>query len=370
MHLVFIGTSTKTTSRGVYVLRLDDANGALGAPLLVADLTNPSFLALHPNGRVLYAIGECGTIDEKPAGHVYSYALEAATGCLTLLNQQPSRGISLTHLAADAIGRTLIAVSYSGGYIVSFPLDAGGHLGAVRSFITPQGPLGPNRTRQDQSHAHSVTLAPDHRFAFVADLGLDRVYSYRLDAARATLTPNDPPFITIAPGAGPRHSKFSHDGTFFYVLNEIDGSVTVCAYDPARGAGIPIQHISTLPAGFKVSDSDRAAEIRIHPNDRFVYCSNRGHDSLAVFARDPATGRLTLVEITPCGGKTPRNFELSPSGNWLVCAHQDSDTISVFKVDSATGHLTPNGSTISMPQPNCVLFAAASNLRAFDPITP
>jgi 6-phosphogluconolactonase len=355
-HLIFIGTYTAAGSRGIYALRLNDATGALSTPQVAAELANPTFLALHPNGRVLYSIGEAGTVDGKPAGIVSAYTLEAATGQLTLLNQQPSGGISLTHLAVDTTGRMLVAVSYGGGYVVSFPLAADGRIGARVSRLDHQGPLGPNPSRQDKPHAHSITISPDDRFGFVADLGLDRVFSYRLDPATATVTPNDPAFTTITPGAGPRHCKFSADGKFFYVLGEIDGSVTSCTYDAAHGVATPFQHISTLPEGFKVLDPDRAAEIRIHPNGRFVYASNRGHDSIAVFARDPATGRLTLVEITPCGGKEPRNFALSPDGQWLVCAHQNSNTIAVFRVDPATGRLTQVGGTVSVPTPICVLF--------------
>ncbi len=356
-HLVFIGTSTKTSSRGIYALRFNDATGALSTPQVAAELANPGFLALHPNGRVLYAIGDVGMIDGKAAGSVSGYTIEPATGHLTLLNQQPSGGASLTHLAVDATGRMLVAVSYGAGYVVSFPLAADGRVGPRVSHIDHQGPLGPNTSRQDKPHAHSITISPDDRFGFVADLGLDRVLSYRLDPAAATLAPNDPAFTTITPGAGPRHSKFSADGKFFYVLDEIDGSVTACTYDAARGVATPFQHISTLPEGFKVLDPDRAAEIRIHPNGKFVYASNRGHDSIAVFARDAASGRLTLVEIKPCGGKEPRNFALSPDGAWLICAHQNSDTLAVFRVDAASGRLAQVGGTVSVPMPICVLFA-------------
>jgi 6-phosphogluconolactonase len=354
-HLFFIGTYTRSNSKGIYALRLDAKTGALTAPEVAAETVNPSFLALHPNGRVLYSLRELGTVNGKPGGAVAAYALDPS-GKLSLLNEQASGGISLTHLAADASGRMLIAVSFGAGQVVAFPLEADGRLGARTAFIQHQGTLGPNKSRQDQPHAHSVTLAPDNRFAFVADLGLDRVFSYRLDPAKAQLAPNDPPAIVITPGAGPRHSKFSVDGRFFYVVDEIDGSVTACAYDPARGVGTPFQHISTLPAGFVVQDPDRAAEIRVHPNGRFLYASNRGHDSIAVFAIDPANGRLSLVEIVPAGGKAPRNFGLSPDGAWLVCAHQDSNTLAVFRVDATNGRLARTGGTVSVPSPVCVLF--------------
>ncbi|HWA09782.1 MAG TPA: lactonase family protein [Opitutaceae bacterium] len=354
---VFLGTYTKSGGRGIYRVTFDGRTGALGQPEAAADSANPTFLALHPHGEVLYSIRELGTVDGKPGGAVSAYRIDRATGRLTLLNEQVSGGIGLTHLAADATGRTLIAVSYSGGYVVAFPLAPDGRIGERSTFIAHRGPLGPNASRQRQSHAHSVTLSPDNRFAFVADLGMDRVFSYRLDAARSTLTPNDPPFIAITPGAGPRHSKFSPDGRHFYVLNEIDGSVTACTYDAADGSGIPIQHISTLPAGFVVEDADRAAEIRIHPSGKFLYASNRGHDSIAVFAVDLASGRLTLVEIAPAGGKAPRNFNLAPDGAWLLCAHQDSNTLVAFRVDAATGRLSRVGAAVEVPMPVCVLFA-------------
>lgn len=354
-HLVYFGTYTRSTSRGIYAARLDDS-GALTTPSLVAEIANPTFLALYPNGRVLYAIGEDGTVDGKPGGAVIAYALDPASGALRELNRQPSTGISLTHLAVDSTGRALVAVSYNGGYTVSFSLRADGKIDARKTILRHEGPLGPNKSRQEAPHPHSTTISPDNRFAFVADLGLDRVFSYKLNLADASLAPNDPPAIVIKPGSGPRHTKFSNDGRFFYVLNEIDGSVTACAYDAARGVGTPMQQLSTLPEGFQVKDPDRAAEIRVHPNGKFLYCSNRGHDSIAVFAIDPRSGKLSLVEITPCGGKAPRNFALSPDGAWLLCAHQDSNSLAVFRVDGGTGQLTRVGGTVALPMPVCVLF--------------
>jgi 6-phosphogluconolactonase len=262
----------------------------------------------------------------------------------------------MTHLAADATGRMLITVSYSGGQVAAFPIEADGRLGERSALVPHTGPLGPNKSRQDKPHPHSITLSPDNRFGFVADLGLDRVLIYRLDPANATLTPNEPAFVSVTPGSGPRHTKFSRDGKFFHILGEIDGSLTTCAYDAATGALTPLQHTTTLPPGFVVTDPDRAAEVRVHPNGRFVYASNRGHDSLAVFAVQ-ADGTLRLVEIIPCGGKHPRNFNLSPDGAWLVCANMDSDNLVSFRVDAATGRLTPTGHTATVPRAVCVLFA-------------
>jgi 6-phosphogluconolactonase len=354
---IFLGTYTPKdgASRGIYRTRLDLATGALDEPELAAAAAKPTFLALHPNGRFLYALGEVPDAAGKPVGTVQACALDRATGVLTALNREASGGGGFAHLAVDATGRMVIAVSYHGGYVAAFPLGADGRIGPCTARLPHTGPLGPNKSRQDQAHPHSVTLSPDNRFALVADLGLDRVLVYRLEPAAATLTPAG--HLEAAPGAGPRHGKYSADGRFFYLLNEINGTVGVYTGDPAGPDRAPRQVISTLPADFVITDPDRAAEIRIHPNGRFVYASNRGHDSIAVFARDAAAGTLRLVAITPCGGKHPRNFALSPDGAWLVCANMDSNNAVVFGVDATTGRLTPTGRTITVPQAVCVLFA-------------
>lgn len=356
-HSFFVGTYTLTTSRGIYAAQIDATTGQLSPAQPVAETVNPTFLALHPNGRVLYALRELGTVNGKPGGAVSAFTISPNSHALIPINEQPSGHISLTHLAVDGTGQSIVAVSYSGGYAVSFPLSADGHVGPRVSFLPHTGPLGPNPSRQDKPHPHSVSLAPDNRFALVADLGLDQIVTYRLDPATAEIAPNSPLSTAINPGSGPRHTKFSRDGKFFYVLNEIDGSITACTYDSATGVTRPFQQITTLPPDFQVKDADRAAEIRVHPNGKFLYASNRGHDSLAIFAIDANTGTLTLVEITPCGGKAPRNFALAPDGAWLVCAHQDANTLCSFSVDATTGRLTRVPGTISVPSPVCVLFA-------------
>ncbi len=355
-QLMFIGTYTKEGSQGIYAVRLDSATGALGEPVLATETPNPTFLAWRPDHRVLFALGEGPGPDGKTSGGAAAFGFDVASGKLSVLNARGAGGGNTTMLASDATGRMLVTVSYSGGQVASYPLAADGRIGERASFIPHQGPLGPNKTRQDKPHPHSVTFSPDNRFALVADLGLDRVLAYKVDLATGTLAAHEAGSISTPPGSGPRHTKFSRDGKCFYILNEIDGSISACAYDAARGAAKPIQHISTLPAGFVVTDPDRAAEIRVHPNGKFVYASNRGHESIAVFAIQ-ADGTLKLVEITPCGGKHPRNFELSPDGHWLVCANQNSNNLVSFKVDPATGRLTPTGSVVTVPQGVCVLFA-------------
>ncbi len=354
-QLIFLGTYTPAggASRGIYAVHLDPATGALSAPVLAAETSNPTFLAWNPDGRTLYALGESGTVNGKPGGALTAFRHDPATGGLTRLNTEPTGGIGLAHVGVDATGRTAAVISYNGGYVAAFPLHADGSPGARTSLLQQTGQLGPNSKRQDKPHPHSVTFSPDNRFVYVCDLGLDRVYHYRLDPAAATLTPAGE--TATMPGAGPRHSKFSADGKFLYVINELNNTVEVFAAEPDTGALTRVQAIATLPAGF--TGETICAEIRLSPDGRFVYGSNRGHDSLAVFARDAATGALTLVEIVPTGGQHPRNFNLSPDGRWLVCGNRDSNNVTVFAVNSATGRLTAAGGPHAIPQVVCVVFA-------------
>ena len=353
--LIFFGTYTPAggASRGIYAVRLDTETGRLGEPGLVAETPNPTFLAWHPDGRTLYALGESGTVAGKPGGALVAFRHDPATGALTRLNTEPTGGIALAHVGVDATGRTAAVISYHGSQVAAFPLAADGRPGACTTLITHTGQLGPNTKRQDKPHPHSVTFSPDNRFVYVCDLGLDRIFRYQVDPAAATLTPAGE--TAAKPGAGPRHGKFSAGGKFFYVINELDSTVAVYATDPASGTLTPSQVITTLPAGF--TGESICAEIRLSPDGRFVYGSNRGHDSLAVFTRDAGQGTLTPVEIVSCGGKHPRNFNLSPDGRWLVCANKDSDNITVFARDPATGRLTPTGQSLRVPQAVCVLFA-------------
>jgi 6-phosphogluconolactonase len=357
-QLLLIGTYTPKdgASRGIYAVRLDSATGALGKPELVAETPNPTFLAQHPGGRFVYALGEAPTSEGKPGGAAVAFTLDSSTGKLTPLNRQPTDGAGCAHLGLDATARLLVLVSYHGGQLFTFPVGTDGRVGPRTGTLTQTGQLGPNQARQDKPHPHSVFYSNDNRFAYVCDLGLDRIFTYRVDAAAATLTPVAQ--TATAPGAGPRHAKFSADGRFFYAINELDSSIAVYGCDAATGALTPRQAVSTLPDGFK--GTSICAEIRIHPNGRFVYGSNRGHDSLAVFARDETDGTLTRIQIEPCGGGHPRNFALSPDGKWLVCANRDANNLVVFAVDAATGRLTPAGHTATVPQAVCVLFCQES----------
>jgi len=356
-YTALFGTYTGTgpnDSRGIYAVRLDAESGNLSNPELVAELSNPEFLALHPYGRKVYALTRVTGADGKATGGVAAFALDPAGPKLTPLNTESTGRGQLCHIAVDATGREVMVAAYGDAYVASFPLTPDGQVGKVASVINHTGPLGPKTDRQEKPHAHSLTLSPDNRFAFAADLGLDRVFTYRLNQADGTLAPHEPAFTTLTPGSGPRHTKFSPDGRHFYILSELAGTVTACRYAAATGALVPFQTISTLPEGYAGRHS--ASEIRIHPTGRFVYAANRMHNSIAVFARHPDTGALTYIENVPTGGDLPRNFNLSPDGEWLLCAHQATDNVMLFKVDTQTGRLAATGRSVKVPKAVCVLF--------------
>ncbi|MDF2441411.1 MAG: 6-phosphogluconolactonase [Abditibacteriota bacterium] len=350
---VYIGTYSKGGSKGIYVYRLDSTSGRLSDTGQTADAKNPSFVAVHPSGRYLYSVSEVGDVDGKPGGGVSSYAIDAQTGGLTLLNQQSSRGSGPCHVAVDATGRLLTVANYGGGSIASLPIKADGSLDEAASFFQHTG-SSVNPQRQKEPHAHSVTMDPANRFAFACDLGLDKILIHRLDAPKGQLIPNDVPFATVHPGAGPRHFAFHPSSRFGYVINELDSTVSAMSYDAERGELREIQSISTLPAGFTGNSS--CADIQIAPSGRFLYGSNRGHDSIVIYLIDETTGRLTLVGHQPTQGRTPRNFAIDPSGHFLLAANQDSNNIVVFRIDTETGGLTPTGQTIEVPAPVCVKF--------------
>jgi 6-phosphogluconolactonase len=346
-HLIYVGTYTRTTSKGIYAVRFDDRTGALGNPALVAVTANPSFLALSPDRSHLYAVSESSTM-------AVPFATDLATGRLTPLQAQDAGGKAPCHLVVDRTERTLVLAHYHSGIVAALPIAPDGTLGAPGSVIQHHG-HSVHPTRQETPHVHSVTLSPDNRFAIVCDLGLDRIFTYALDPATATLTPGPVPFVATAPGAGPRHAAFTPDGRHVFVINELASTLGSYRYDAATGALSPVDTQSTLPADFKGESS--TAEVRVHPNGRFVYGSNRGHDSIGVFVFDAATGRLTPGGHTLSGGRHPRNFALSPDGAWLVAANQNSDTLKVFRVDPHHGRLTAIPGGASVPLPVCVLFA-------------
>jgi 6-phosphogluconolactonase len=348
----YVGTYTGGESRGIYRFTLDPTTGEATEPVLAAEVENPSFLALHPGGRLLYAVGESGDFRGEKTGAVSAFAVDPANGDLTLLNQQPSQGTGPCHLVVDGSGRVVLVANYGSGTVAALPVAEDGRLGEPSSVHSHIG-TGPHESRQEGPHAHGIVLDPAQGRAFVADLGADRIFVYDLDAAVARLTPSDPPSVALAPGAGPRHVAFDPAGQHLYSINELDSTVTVLRYDAATGGLEIVESVSTLPEGF--AGESWTAELELSPDGRFLYASNRGHDSLAVFAVDRATGRLTLLGHVSTGGRWPRHFSVHPGGRWLLAANQRSDSIVPFRVDPQGGVPVPAGSTIAVPSPVCVL---------------
>ncbi len=348
---VFVGTYTGGNSKGIYRLELDLASGKLTPRGLAVETTNPSFLAIHPSQRFLYAVGEVSNLGGKKGGAVSAFTLDPKTGELTALNQQSSVGAGPCHLVVDRQGRHALVANYGGGSAAVLPIQNDGRLGEATGFVQHKG-SSVNPKRQGEPHAHSINLDADNRFAFVADLGLDKVLIYRFDKTKGTLTPNEPPAVAVAPGAGPRHFAFHPNGRNAYVINELQSTVTALSYDPDRGVLKTLKTVSTLPQGF--SGTSHTAEVVVHPSGRFLYGSNRGHNSIAIFAIDPQTGELSPVGHQASQIKTPRNFAIDPTGAYLIVANQDADSLIVFRIDPKTGELTPTGSVAEVPKPVCV----------------
>jgi 6-phosphogluconolactonase len=355
-YFVYIGTYTDTPakSKGIYVFEMDPATGSLTPLGVAAETINPTFLDLSPDHRFLYAANEIGNFENKPAGAVSAFTIDHSTGKLTLLNQASTRGDGPCHLALDKKGRHALVANYGGGSVAVLPIDKDGKLGEAAAFVQHQG-RSIHPQRQGEPHAHCVALDKNNHFAFVCDLGLDKVMIYRFNPNKGTLTPNEAaPFASVQPGAGPRHIVFSKDDRYAYVINELKPLVTVFAYDAKRGALKELQTVRDLPDDFKGEST--GAEIELHPSGRFLYTSNRGHDSIAVFAVDPKNGTLTLVQHQSTQGKTPRHFGIDPTGRFLLAANQDSNNVVVFQIDETSGRLKPAGCNIKMPAPVCVKF--------------
>lgn len=348
--LVYIGTYTGKGSQGIYAWRLDAASGKLSPLGLAAEAVNPSFLAVHPNKRFLYAVSEAGK-----AGAVSAFSIDRQSGKLTFLNRVGSQGSGPCYVSVDKTGKTVLVANYGSGSVAALAVKEDGSLAEASSSVQHTG-SGPDPRRQRGPHAHSIHVSPDNRFAVAADLGLDQVLVYRLDPARSALEPNDPPFAKTDPAAGPRHFAFHPGGRHVFVINEMSSSLTSFAWDAARGALKPLQTVSTLPKDFQGENS--CAEVQAHPNGRFVYGSNRGHDSIAVFAVDRGKGTLTPVEHVSTQGKTPRNFGIDPTGSWLFAANQTSGGVVMFRIDPKSGRLTPANQTLEVSMPVCVRFLA------------
>jgi 6-phosphogluconolactonase len=352
-YLMYIGTYTQegSASKGIYAYRFDSDTAKLTSIGLAAETTNPSFLAVHPNHRFLYAVNEVRTYKGEKSGAVSAFAIDRATGKLTLLNEVASKGADPCYITVDKTGKYVLVANYTGGSVAVFPVLDDGRLGEASAFVQHTG-HGTDPQRQEGPHAHSIDLSPDNRFAMVDDLGLDETLAYKFDSTKGSLAP-DPVFAKADPGAGPRHFAFHPNGQFAYVINEMQSSVTAFGYDSKAGVLHPLQTISTLPKGFAGENTD--AEIQAHPSGKFLYASNRGHDSIAVFAIDATKGTLTLVEYVPTG-KTPRSFELDPAGRMLMVVNEKSNNVVVFGIDQQTGRLTPTGRALDVAEPVCVKF--------------
>ncbi len=353
-YLVYIGTNTRTRSRGIYAYRFSADTGKIASLGLAAETPYPSWLALHPSQPYLYAVNENEFTPErgKPS-YASAFAIDRASGRLTLLNRASAVGQGPCHASVDSTGRHLMLANYGSGSVAVLPIQPGGRLGEATAFIQHQG--SSVHPRQAGPHAHCVAPSPDNRFVLAADLGLDQVLVYRFDAGRGALAPNDPPFARVAPGSGARHFAFHPNRRLVYVVNELSNTVTVFDYDTAAGKLTELQTVPTLPAAF--TGRSTSAEVAVDAAGRFLYTSNRGHDSIAIFAIDARRGTLTPAGHVPTQGKTPRNFALDPTGRYLFAANQDSHNIVLFRVDAKTGALEPTGTVLDdAPEPTMVLF--------------
>ncbi len=347
---VFVGTYASDDSEGIYVYRMS-STGELERTSAVAGVTNPSFLELHPNGRFLYAIGESG--GEGEGGTVNSFAIDPDSGALTLMNTVSSVGPGPCHCSVDASGAFVVVANYGGGSVCMVPIRDDGLLDEASDFVQHEGSSA-NPDRQQGPHAHSIVIDPANRRAFAPDLGLDKILIYELDFAAGKLVPNSPPWASVAPGAGPRHFDFHPSRKYAYVINEIDNTITAFGFDEESGSLNEIQTIDTLPDRY--TEESHTADIHIDKTGKFLYGSNRGHDSIAIYAIDESSGTLTLIGHEPTQGSQPRNFGLDPSGTFVLAANHVGNSIVTFRIDEADGALTATGHVVNLPAPVCIKF--------------
>ena len=352
-RLAYVGTyTTDGRSDGIYRLFLNGETGALRLDGVAAKSANPSYLALHPNGRVLYAVNELSEFRGEATGAVSAFAVARGSGALTLLNQQPSHGKAPCYVSVDHTGRVVLVANYGGGSLTTMPVRQDGGLDTAKTVIRHDG-RGADPVRQTAPHAHCVLPDPSNRYVLAADLGIDAVLTYRLDERTASITVVTPGTAT-KPGAGPRHLTFHPNGRFAYLVNELDSTLSVFAYDGERGALEEVQVTAASPGG-TVADN-HPADVHVAASGRHLYASNRGDDTIAVFVIDPASGQVTPVQQIPSGGRSPRNFTLDPTGRFLIAANQRSDGIVSFRVDGESGRLAPTGSSVELAAPVCVKF--------------
>ena len=352
--LLYVGTYTEgTRSEGIYLVRMDRSSGKLRRVGSVAASANPSFLAIHPNGRVLYAVSEVEKHNGKPTGAVSGFAIASGSVALTRRNEQPSEGGAPCFVSVDRSGRVVLVANYVGGSVALLPIQADGALAPATKVVQHTG-SGPNAERQSSPHAHCIVADPSNRFVLAADLGADRVFVYRLDLEGKSLRHVEGGDAVMRPGAGPRHIAFHPTLPLVFVANELDSTVATLRFDAERGALSPLDTRSTLPAGW--TGTNYPADIHVSPSGRTLYVSNRGHNSIAVFSVAESTGALALDQVISTDGDWPRNFSLDPTGRWLLVANQRSDSIVVFRRDQKSGRLTPTRQRIALPSPVCLRF--------------
>jgi 6-phosphogluconolactonase len=359
--LVYVGTYTGTPekSKGIYLFWLKTEGNGVSQnitlmPLgVAAETQSPSFLTLDTKRRLLFCANEIDSYEGKSSGAVSAFSIDPATGKLKLINQQSSMGAGPCQLVLDKTGRNLLVANYNNGSVAVLPVDADGRLGEATCVIQDAG-KGRNPQRQEGPHAHCVTMSPDNQFAFVCDLGIDKVLSFKFDAEHGKLVPNDPPFFQTKAGAGPRHLVFHPNGKFAYVIDELDSTITALAYNDKTGTLTELQTLSSLPGYY--DGPNKAAEIGIVPSGKFLFASNRGNETVVLFAIDSEMGTLNWIEEQNTGGKTPRHFGIQPSGKHLAICNQDSNTVLVCRIDAMNGRLKPSGVLAEVPSPACALF--------------
>jgi 6-phosphogluconolactonase len=347
---VYFGSHGSGPHIGFSLAHFDTETGKLTEAVFLEEAVAPAYFIIRPDGRRLY------TCNSFPGSSVSAYAIDPATAKLTLLNRQPSGGGDPSYVSLDPSGRYLMVANYLGGSAAVFALRRDGSIGRRTAFVQHVGAsLDPNDPRH--AHAHSIRFDPSHRFVLLADLGLDKIFVYRLNPKTGALTPNDPPFATVAPGSGPRHIAFDPRDRYVYAINQTANSIVGFGWDSNRGILTQFETVSTLQKGFKGENT--GSEILMHPSGKFLYATNRGNNSVAVFSVQADTGRLTPVQYIPTQGKTPRNADFDPTGRWLLVTNKDSNNAVVFRIDQSTGQLTQNGDPISVPAPFCERFLPA-----------
>lgn len=347
-EIMYVGTYSTRGSEGIYVFEFDRKTASMKPVQAVSNAKSPSFLAIHPSGKHLYSVNE----GAEKLGGVSSYAIDKPTGKLTFINGQSSLGAGPCHISVDQTGKTAFVSNYGGGSLAVLPINADGSLAAPSDSVQDVG-TGPNAQRQDKSHVHSATLAPDNRFVYVANLTTDKVNIFAIDTKTSTVKPAETPYASVKPGSGPRHFTFHPNGKYAYLVEELTSTVAVFSRNAKTGALTLIEgNVKTLPDGF--AGQNTSADIHIDPSGKFLYQSNRGANTLAIFAISN-DGRLTKVGDQPTEGKTPRNFLIDPKGDFVFVANQDTDSITIFRRDQKTGKLTYTGQSVKVPAPVCIL---------------